>query len=235
MRGIVPDDGLVIDIDTVDARATLLALYAPLRADVVRLNLVSTLDGRAAGADGTSDSLTSRLDRFVLGVIRELSDVVLVGAGSVRQEGYLRPRKAALAVLSARGELTGHRVDTAEGHPVIVITTESGAQSAARTMPGAEIVTLPSTSSGGVSVTDSIAALRARGFASIVAEGGPSLAAQLLAEGLVDELCLTTMPRVGGPALPLFGSSTLPVLSASPHQLLMAEDGAQFARWLFGV
>jgi len=231
LRSVFPDDGVVVDIDDVDARAALLALYQPERAEVVRLNLVSTLDGRAAGADGTSESLTSRLDRFVLGVIRELSDVVLVGAATLRREGYLRPRKAALAVVSASGDLTGHRVEGDAEHPLLVFTTSDGAAAAARSMPSAEIIVVASSRAGRLSVSACIAALRDRGLASIVAEGGPTLAAELLAEGLVDELCLTTMPRVGGPALPLFGTGSLPVIPATPQRLLIADDGVSFGRW----
>ncbi len=235
LRSVVPEDGIAIDLEAVDARTRLLALYKPLHREVVRLNLVTTLDGRAAGADGTSNSLTSRLDRLVLGVIRELSDVVLVGAGSLRREGYVRPRAAALAVLSASGDLRGHRIDGEAEHPLIVLTTEAGAEAAVDSLPTAEIVTLPSDEGGRVSLAGCIQALRDRGLVSIVAEGGPEVAAQLIADELVDELCLTVMPRVGGPALPVFSSAAMPISTAVPHRLLVGDDGVLFGRWLLNA
>ncbi|WP_246115835.1 dihydrofolate reductase family protein [Trebonia kvetii] len=43
-------------------------------------------------------------------------------------------------------------------------------------------------------LTAAIGALAAWGFAQILAEGGPSLNAQLAAAGLIDEVCLTVSP-----------------------------------------
>ncbi|MDP3209548.1 MAG: hypothetical protein Q8M65_10400 [Rhodoglobus sp.] len=102
-------------VDAASDRDRLLELY---RADPgsLRLNLVADISGSAAGTDGTSDGLTSRSDRKVLGVIRELSDVVLVGAASVRAEGYQLPRRSRLAILTSTGDLGGHRLTDDEAH-----------------------------------------------------------------------------------------------------------------------
>lgn len=264
IRRLIPDAGGSIDADAPDARTTLLDWYHPDAADHLRLNLVSTLDGRAAGPDGTSESLTSPLDRTILGVIRELADGVLVGAESVRREGYRRPRRCALAVLTASGDLRGHRLDERSpaegerGHPILVLTTPAGAARAAESLgaiAGAvEIVVLaaddrpqgfgerphdsdesreshPAASPIRIDPTDVVSILRDRGWRRIVCEGGPALVAQLLSAGLVDELCLSQMPRLGGPALPLFGEGALEPISLKQTQLLVDDDGAQFGRW----
>ena len=230
LRRVLPTEGGSVDLDAADARTTLLDWYDPRSAVHLRLNLVSTLDGRAAGSDGTSETLTSRADRTILGVIRELSDVVLVGAESVRQEGYLRPQRAALAIVTASGDLRGHRVDSpASEHPMLVLTTEQGARQAAQTASSAQILVLD----GGerLQLRDVVATLRRAGFGRIVAEGGPTLAAQLLEASLVDELCLTVMPRLGGPALPLLTGSPLSIRAAQPHTLITDTSGAQYGRW----
>ena len=113
LRRVWPaSDVAELDVDAPDARATLLDWYTPHDGDYLRLNFVTTLDGRAAGADGTSGSLTSTTDRMILGVIRQYADVVLVGAETVRREGYLRPSRAALAIVTASGDLTGHQLDS---------------------------------------------------------------------------------------------------------------------------
>jgi riboflavin biosynthesis pyrimidine reductase len=80
-------------------------------------------------------------------------------------------------------------------------------------------------------VRDVVATLRRAGFARIVAEGGPTLAAQLLESGAVDEVCLTVMPRIGGPSLPLFTSAPLGIHDVVPHTLIADDTGAQFGRW----
>lgn len=233
LRRVLPTSGGTLDPDAPDARSTLLDWYAPDSREHLRLNLVSTLDGRAAGADGTSESLTSRTDRMILGVIRQLADVVLVGAESVRREGYVRPRHTALAIVSASGDLAGHRLDADDSRtaPVLVLTTSSGAERAAASVPSAAIVTLDADSAGRIPPAAIVAAVRERGFSGIAAEGGPALAAQLLAARLVDELCLTVMPRVGGPAVPLFGAHNLPISELSARQLVVDDAGAVYGRW----
>lgn len=240
IRRVVPTAGGELDEDAVGARQTLLDWYSPHDREYVRLNLVATLDGRAAGADGTSESLTTRVDRMILGAIRQHADVVLVGAQTVRREGYVRPRRAALAIVTASGDLTGHRLDeppadhkTASGPPpVFVVTTEKGAKAAAHSAPGARLLILPGRADGHLEPAAVVAQLRDAGLPGIVAEGGPSFAAQLLGASLVDELCLTVMPTLGGPALPLLGSNAVSISMVSAHQLLLSDDGAQFGRWM---
>lgn len=232
LRRVVPVEGGALEIEHPDARRTLLDWYAPHSPEHVRLNLVTTLDGRAAGSDGTSESLTSRTDRMILGVIREHADVVLVGAETVRREGLRRPRRAALAIVSASGDLTGHRLDADDRTtPIIVLTTESGAARAAGTVPDATVIPLPVGSDGRLPITTVVEVLRSRGLGGIAAEGGPALAAQLLAAGLVDELCLTVMPRLGGPTVPLLGAEGAAIRSLTAVQLLVDDEGAQYGRW----
>jgi len=154
------------------------------------VNLVVSLDGSAAGPDGTSSSLTMGSDRAVLGAIRAASDLVLVGAATLRSEPHLVPRSTRLAVLSRSGDL-----------------------GEARLRPDDLVLD----------------ALPARG-GRIVCEGGPSVVAQLLAAGLVDEVCLTTVPRiVGGTPLPPFGGVAAPPLEL--QQLLVDAAGATYARF----
>ncbi len=208
--------------------------------------MVSTLDGRAAGCDGTSESLTSRADRTVLGVIRELSDAVLVGAETLRREPRLVPRRRPLVVVSGSGRLgpaaarsSAPTASPGAAPPMLVVTTSAGARRLAAERPEAEAIVAPVDDSGQVPLTAVMAALRERGLHRIAAEGGPSLGAALVREGLVDELCLTVMPRVGGAALPLFGASdgaahgsTPPPLSRLRLVRLLADDaGALYGRW----
>ena len=54
----------------------------------LRVNFVSTLDGAVSGADGRSGSINTPADHRVFRVLRELADAVVVGAGTVRAEGY---------------------------------------------------------------------------------------------------------------------------------------------------
>src|SRR5699024_6021438 len=55
----------------------------------IRMNVVSTIDGSLTGGDGLSASISSESDRLVFRALRCLTDVVLVAAGTVRDEGYV--------------------------------------------------------------------------------------------------------------------------------------------------
>lgn len=210
MRQLIPQ-GPDVDLDDRDA---LLELYRPPRADWLRLNLVATVDGSAAGTDGTSETLTSRADRRILGVIRELADVVLVGAGSVRAEGYLMPKRAPLAIMTRTGDLRGHRLDDVSR---VTVFGPQGAREGVAATLGARFVV----------AADVVGALRDEGWQSIVCEGGPTLATELVP--VADEVCLTTAALIGGPTLPLLAGavpSTRLTLAG-----LLADESMLFARW----
>ncbi|NEB73940.1 pyrimidine reductase family protein, partial [Streptomyces sp. SID14478] len=70
----------------------------------LRANMVSSLDG-AAQHDGRSQPLSCPADMRIFGTLRGLADAVVVGAQTVRQEGY-RPARAREA-FAARREAAG--------------------------------------------------------------------------------------------------------------------------------
>ena len=87
-------------------------LLDPLRSadPVLRVNFVSSVDG-AATRDGLSGGLGDPADRRYFELLRRVADVVLVGAGTVRAEGYgpMRVSDASVAWREANG-LTPHPV-----------------------------------------------------------------------------------------------------------------------------
>jgi len=213
-----------------DDRERLLELYRPAHAEWLRLNLIATITGGAGGSDGTSETLSNPVDRRILGVIRELADVVLIGAESLRAEGYQHPRRSRLAVVTLSGNLTGHRIEAPEGAAPIVLCPSTASARVLADLPGAEIIELEAAAAG-IPADSIISALRTRGHRSIVCEGGPSLAAQLLDAGLVDEFCLSTSPIVGGVPFPVTGRAAIDERSATLTQLLTDGASGLYARW----
>ena len=215
------------------SRASLLELYRPPRRQWTRLNLITTISGSAAGSDGTSETLTNPADRRLLGVIRELADVVLIGAQSVRAEGFLLPRRTRLAVVTGSGDLSGHRISSpVEPGRLLVLAPESALDRARESLGvDADFVAVRD-DAGRLDAADVLAALHARDLLSIVCEGGPSLAAQLLEAGLLHEVCLSTSPRLGGPVLAPFGGATIAPVEAELSGLLADDASGLYARWL---
>jgi riboflavin biosynthesis pyrimidine reductase len=221
------------ELDAPTTRDRLLELYRPDSPEWLRLNLVTSVSGSAAGSDGTSESLTTRSDRRILGVIRELSDAVLVGAQSVRAEGYQLPKRSRLVVVTASGDLSRHGLGADGASSVTVVCPASAIPTVRETLGNADIIEIDA-ADGRVPVTELVAALREAGFASIVCEGGPALAAQLLDADLVDEVCLTTSPVLTELHLPALGMPGLTQRPVTLRQLIVDDDSAVFARWTVG-
>lgn len=231
LRRVFPTVTEPIELSSSARPAALDELYRLPRRHWTRINLVLSVNGSVAGADGTSASLTAGADRRVLGAIRRESDVVLVGAATVRAEGYQLPRAVPLAIVTASGDLTGHAVPReVDAGRVLVLCTAAAAGRARATLgvPSAEIVPLPDVD-GVIAASNIVTALHQRGHESIVCEGGPSLAGALLDAGLVDEVCVTTSPVLGGGNPHPLSIATERVLQLA--QLLVDDAGVSFARW----
>lgn len=165
--------------------------------DYLRANMVSSLDG-AATVDGRVGGLTGRVDQKILRTLRELAEVLLVGAGTVRAEGYKTIRGVQLAIVTHSGnlDLSSYADVPAEQQPWVITHAAAPVehlQGHARiVITGAERVDL------GRALTE----LRAAGFRRILTEGGPKLLADLVAADLLTEMCLTISPQfVGGNGL----------------------------------
>jgi riboflavin biosynthesis pyrimidine reductase len=230
---VYPEAAGEIDLESTDARDRLTELYRPPREDWLRLNLVGSVSGSATGSDGTSETLTNAADRMLLGVIRMLADVVLVGAASVRAEGYFVPRKAALAVVTSSGDLSGHRItSTGQRGPLIILCPAIAAARARETIgdANARVVVVPDVE-GQLASVDIVESLRSAGYRTIVSEGGPRLAAQLVRGGVVDELCLSTSPVLNGTSIPLFGASEFDGQAVTLASLMVDSASGVYARW----
>ena len=220
------------DVSSPEGRAWLEGIYAPEPSNRVRLNMITSLTGSAVGADGTSETLTSRVDRAILGIIRGAADVVLVGASTVRAEGYLAPRTAALAVVTTTGRLDGHRFgdeDDRAGRILLVCpAARERAVAAERDAQGidAEVIAVPGDAD--LDPHAILEALRTHGLERVVCEGGPTLASRFVEARAVDELCVTVAPTIGPAPSPF-----IHVADGAPtslHGMLVDEAGFSYLR-----
>jgi riboflavin biosynthesis pyrimidine reductase len=230
---VIPTDEEPLDQDSPDFRDRLAELYRPGATDWVRLNLIGSVSGSATGPDGTSETLTNPVDRTILGVIRSHADVVVVGAASVRAEGYFVPRSGALAVVSRTGNFADHQIKGTAQHGTLIILCPAAAVDTARATIGmAEVTIIPVPDiDGSLTAPAIVTALRDAGYRSIVVEGGPVLATLFVMDNAADELCLTTSPVLNGGAMPLFGAHEFADHPLTLTQLLVDSGGATYARW----
>jgi riboflavin biosynthesis pyrimidine reductase len=208
----------------------LAAAYAwpsrPRTESVLRANMVASIDAGAT-VDGKSAGLGSAADQRLFAVLRDLAEVILVGAGTIRAEGYggIRPdaarkarrsrwgldKPAPIAVVSARGLQPELGIFTDHEVPPIVITTSSGAELMAGYPATIVVADAGPDSSGTVDLSAMVTKLADLGLHRVLCEGGPGLLGRLIAADLLDELCLTTSPlTVGAAAVKLLGDIELP-------------------------
>lgn len=168
----------------------------------VSLCMISSIDGSTA-TDGKSGGLSSPTDVSVLGALRQLADIVVVGAGTVRDEQYGAPKKAGLRI----GVVTtdGRTLDLES----TLFTSGSGFLITTDEAPQLPVDTLRA----GSGQVDLARALRRLGADFIHVEGGPRLNGALLAAGLVDEVNLTLSPH-------LVGGSGARLALGAPEELL---------------
>jgi riboflavin biosynthesis pyrimidine reductase len=222
--------------------------YPPLSSGQtwVRANFVSTLDGAATGDDGRSGSINTGADREVFALLRALSDVILVGAGTARGEGYKRaavrdpwrylrrgrPAHPSTAVFSRSGEvppgLSQARDDS--GEVLLITCRHAGNQAidcAASTLGEDHVIVCGDDSVDMAAAADSLAA---RGLPRILCEGGPHLMGDLTASGCLDELCLTITPTLVAGSHPRITAGAAVRADFMPR-LLIESDGAILGRW----
>jgi|SRR6185503_2777855 len=190
----------------------------------VRLNFVSSIDG-AATAGGLSAGLSSSADKRVFDLLRRLCDVVLVGAGTVRAEGYgamrldeasvqwrrangLAPQPVFAIVSGALHLDPGSAVFTEAPVRPVVVTV--GASASANREALSRVADVLVCGAERLEVRAMLGELAKRGLRQVLCEGGPRLFGTLLEADCVDELCLTLSPlleagearRIAAGALP---------------------------------
>jgi len=194
--------------------AALTVAYAPDRTRPgVRVNFVTSLDG-AVEVGGYSEGLSGDADQAVFRLLRMLCDALLVGAGTLRHEGYgaVRLDEArrewrrehglaefpTLVVVSSSLDLDPDQpaFSDAPVRPIVLTNAAAPPDRLQRMREVAEVVVCGDTV---VDLAVGLAELRERGLDQVLCEGGPHLFGALLAADLVDELCLTISPLLAGP------------------------------------
>lgn len=190
----------------------------------VRANMISTLDGSATDSDGVSGGIGGPADQAVFSALRGLADVVLVGAGTAAAEEYRMP--PARAAFAERRRLAGQGPA-----PQLAVLSRRGVlpeplRSAAADEP--DPARRPILLTG--TIAEAVAELAGRGLRRVLFEGGPRVLGQALADGVVNELCVTLAPLAvagDGPRI-AHGPATRHRLRPV---LLLEAGGMLFGRW----
>jgi riboflavin biosynthesis pyrimidine reductase len=225
----------------------LVELYAyPAEQRWVRANFVSSVDGAAQGSDKRSGTLSGSADQKVFSLLRSLADVIVVGAGTARTEGYLpvQPHEVdgdlradhgltsvpAIAVASRSLDID-HQLLAGGAAPTIVLTSDRApADRLEAAMEQTEVIVV---SGDEIDFRAAFEALSGMGLHRILCEGGPSLMHELCATHVVDELCLTLAPVItAGQRLRIAEGPDLVPPCGLQLRHVLESDGTLFLRYL---
>lgn len=214
----------------------------------VSANFVSSVDG-AVTRDGKSGDLGGPADKRLFDLLRRPSDAVLVGAGTVRAEGYgplvLDAASAAwrvangfeaqpvFAIVSGSLDLDpGSRIFTeAPVRPVVVTIGDADAGRRAALEQVADVLIAGDSELDAHAMIDGLVQ---RGLARVHNEGGPRLFGTLLAADLIDELSLTVSPTLEGGAAGRIASGDLPVARQLELAGILRSEHTVFLRYQRG-
>ncbi|GAA1867128.1 pyrimidine reductase family protein [Actinomadura bangladeshensis] len=207
----------------------------------LRANMVASLDG-AAQRDERSGGLGNAADRHLFLLLRGLADVVIVGAGTVRSEGYGPVKRSEgwdgvrdgrtpvppIAVVSRTLDLDFDAPIFTEAQvPTIVLATATA--DPVRLKAARERADVIIAGKDSLDFSVAVQELAARGHRRLLCEGGPGVLAQVVAAGLLDELCLTLSPvLLGGRPVRILNGPPVPV----PPEMALA-DALQDEEFLF--
>ncbi|MHA7241086.1 pyrimidine reductase family protein [Arthrobacter sp. TMS1-12-1] len=239
ITSLLPPTGAPVDDDALHR----IYAYPATDRPYVRFNFIAAADG-AATSGGFSAGLGNDGDQRIFAVLRRLADVVLVGAGTIRAEGYggelvdcdARSWRSAhgLAAHPAVAVISGSLAldpvsDFFRRAPVRPVVLTSAGAPADRRAALEEVADVVDCGADTVEAPTALAELGRRGLLRVLCEGGPAVLGDFTRSGAVDELCLSVSPLLvggDGPRIAV-GQSPADALALTLSSLL-TEDSALY-------
>lgn len=209
--------------------------------------MVAGIDGTAA-IHGRVGALSTEPDQALFRRMRQIADVVMVGAETVRREGYapiLLPKSVQeerrrlgqsamppVAVVSRSLDLdwSGQVFAAAPEHARTIVITCAKADPD-RLAAAEQVATVLLAGEDRVEPAAALQALAGLGFGVVLCEGGPRWLGELVAADRLDELCLSISPLMGGDPLPVSVAPSGADVARFELRGTMVEDHTIFLRY----
>ncbi len=209
----------VVVAGDVAARALIeaFARWSVLRRPFVAVKMAMSLDGAVARAPGARETLGSEAERRFVRELRIAYDAVMVGAGTVRVDdplltvrpphGRMRPYVRVVACETGALSATSRVFAPVEGYERTIVLAPGALQPRLAALADvAEVLVIGHAKARTLDLGEAMATLRTRGVCSVLCEGGPKLAAGLIASGVADRFYWAVAPMF------LHSESSVPVL-----------------------
>ena len=193
----------------------------------------TSLDGRIALGDGTSQWITGSDARARVHEMRAAHDAIMAGIGTVLADDPLLTARTVpvpetqpiriVADSKARTPVAGRLVSSLNLGRVIIATdtVKDGPLSEA----GAELWPCNQGEAGGIDLEYFLKRCAVEGISSIFLEGGGQLAASFLKAGLIDTIQWFRAPLlIGGDGVPSLGALGLTAMPAASHWSITATE-----------
>lgn len=213
----------------------------------VRFNFVTSADGSAT-SNGLSAGLGNDGDKRIFHLLRRLPDIILVGAGTIRSEGYegslvdeegwawrtahRLPEHPALGIISGSLNLDpGSGLFTKSPvRPVIFTSNSAPARQLSALSRVADVVVC---GADAVEPASLLKALADRSLPRVLCEGGPAVLGALTASDAIDDLCLSISPLLAGGEGPWISAGQAPAYPvALSLASLLTEESALYIRYV---
>jgi len=231
-RRVVPD---VADTTIAEAYAAPLSRHVdgPASRSWVGLCMVSSIDGSTV-VDGRSTGLSSVNDIAVLHGLRSIADIIIVGAGTVRGEGYGPPENDGqrVGVVTASGSIDLDMALFTSGAGFIITTEDADLG------PGPDSASSVDVIRSGTDRVDLAAAIKQLGDVHlqprfVQVEGGAHLNGAMLDADVFDEINLTTSPLCVGGSGPRLSTGADDLQQRYElAQMVIDDESFVFSRWL---
>jgi diaminohydroxyphosphoribosylaminopyrimidine deaminase/5-amino-6-(5-phosphoribosylamino)uracil reductase len=173
------------------------------------LKIATSLDGKVATVTGESKYLTSHQALAHAHELRRQHDAILVGSGTILNDnprltyrGKRRARQPVRVVLDSRGRIPPDALvlDPEVNTPALIFTSDRASDDWERQIfsRGGEVVRVTSDPEGHINLREVMAQLADRHILSVLVEGGPTVHAALISQGLADGWVLYLAPVILG-------------------------------------
>lgn len=206
--------------------------WAELGRPYVLLKAATSLDGKVATAGGQSKYLTQARALAYAHRLRRWADAILVGSGTVLSDdpaltyrGRRPGRDPVRVILDGRGRTPpeARLFHTGSEAPTVVYTTEAASPAWERAIfaAGGEVVRVGTDREGHPALKEVIADLFHRHIQALLVEGGPTIHAAFLREGIADRWVSVFAPLLlGDPAPGAVASPGWASLAEAPRILI---------------
>ena len=174
--------------------------FATQKRPFVTLKWASSLDGRAAAADGTSQWISGPESRADSHELRSSVDAILVGTGTVladnptltarKPDGSLYPHQPLRVVVGDRAIPAGSNILNDQAQTLHIQTRD---------------------------LNQVLVELYSKGIKHVWVEGGPQLASQFVAHNLVDQFIIYLAPMLLGGSRTALGDIAVPSMPQAKH------------------